>query len=188
MRKRRSVDLPDLRYYEGLQELKEASIKEANELLKQRWEYLGKSEIKRPVEFLGRAMEEEVTVYLLGRFKRGEGKEAGQSGPSAGGPSPAESLASPSSDGRQASASPSAPTPDWSKELDGLNWRDTNRDGKKLTFEFTFHTNQDGSEVEGTHALAQSIAAAPKGRLALGQYEYTMSKDGRFIQRRKTKA
>jgi hypothetical protein len=181
--------LPDPRYYEGLQELKEASITEANELLKQRWEYLGKSEIKRPVEFLGRAMEEEVTVYLLGRFKQGEGKElTPPSGPSAGGPSPAEGFAPPSSDGRQASASPGAPTPDWSKEPDGLNWRDTNRDGKKLTFEFTFHTNQDGSEVESTRVLAQSIAAAPKGRLALGQYEYTMSKDGRFIQRRKTKA
>lgn len=181
--------MPDPRYYEGLQELKEASIMEANELLKQRWEYLGKSEIKRPVEFLGRAMEEEVTVYLFGRFKQREGREETDlSDRGAGGPPPNEGPAPPPSNLQQATASPNTPAPDWSKELDGLGWKDTSRDGKKLSFEFIFHTNQDGSEVEGTHELAQSIAGAPKGRLVLGGYEYTMSKDGRFIQRRKTKA
>lgn len=172
---------------ESLQEMKEASIEEANGLLKQGWEYLGKSQVKRPVEFLGKPMVEEVTIYLLGRFKPKDKEETGPAGPAAGGPPPNEGPAAPSSNLQQATASPNAPEPDWSKELDGLGCKDTNRDGKKLTFEFIFHTNQDGSEVEGTHALAQSVAAAPKGRLALSGYEYTMSKDGRFIQRRKTK-
>lgn len=55
---------------------------------------------------------------------------------------------------------------------------------QKEDFQWAFHTDRDGKEIPSTHTLAQKINESEKGRFRLGDWEYRLSKDGKFITRR----
>lgn len=65
--------------------------------------------------------------------------------------------------------------------FDKLGWRSTSKG-----FDWTFNTTREGAQVNETDELAKAIQAA-NGKLAIGGFVYTMSKDGKFIQRRRQK-
>jgi hypothetical protein len=77
----------------------------------------------------------------------------------------------------QASSGEQKPTP-----LDILGWKKVEGKG----FEWIFHTTKEGNEIPETKDLAETIRAAPKEKLVEGEYAYTISKDSKFLQRRRT--
>lgn len=62
---------------------------------------------------------------------------------------------------------------------ESINWRQ----GKD--FQWTFHTDKQGKEIPETHMLASKINESKDKRCRLGVWEYTLSKDGKFIIRKR---
>jgi hypothetical protein len=64
--------------------------------------------------------------------------------------------------------------------LDALAWT-THAKG----FDWIFNRARDNSQIPNTALLAAEISKAPQKKLDFGRFTYTMSIDGKFIQRRK---
>ncbi len=73
---------------------------------------------------------------------------------------------------------------DSQRVLEGLNW---SKGRKNPSWEWTFNTDREGNQLSDTDAAAKLIENAKDHKLKIGGYEYSISIDRKFLNRRRAK-
>ncbi len=73
---------------------------------------------------------------------------------------------------------------DTQRVLEGLNW---SKGRKNPSWEWTFNTDREGSQLSDTDAAAKLVENAKGHKLRVGGYEYSISVDRKFLNRRRVR-